>query len=382
MLSRRKALQELYENYNKPGHPIAFSGAQKIYLYFKKVLSLKDIDNFLQSQVVYSLHRENRIRPKKHIPTFAYVKRDLIQIDLLDVSQLADDNDGIRFLFIAIDSFSRKAWITPLLRKDQDSVLEGFKKLHAQMCPDGERIQAICSDRGKEFLNAVFQSYLDEHSIELRISKTLNHCGIIERFNRTIQSLLFKYLTQTGSKRYIDKLDLILKTYNNRRHRMIKCTPNQGETEAFKMLIRTEFEKRYSKLKKKEAGLSLGRLVRLRVDRTKFHRSYQQQSTDEVFRICEVIKKHRIPLYRVASIDDNEIIDGNFRKEELVPVNDDMRFRHKKTVRTLQSGKKIITLWGLPTSFKMTVDSEVVQEMLGRGNPPYFQPFLQNVDVL
>ena len=49
--------------------------------------------------------------------------------------------------------------------------------------------------------------------------------SIVERFNRTLKSRMWRYFTYTKKKRYIDKLDDFLESYNNSRHRTIKMAP-------------------------------------------------------------------------------------------------------------------------------------------------------------
>ena len=47
-------------------------------------------------------------------------------MDLADVSNLAKDNHGIKFLLVVIDLFSRYLWVHPLKGKTRQDVLNGL----------------------------------------------------------------------------------------------------------------------------------------------------------------------------------------------------------------------------------------------------------------
>ena len=64
---------------------------------------------------------------------------DLWQADLVDVSKIAKENRGYKFLLTVIDVFSKFAWVIPLMNKTSDSILQAItaifksrkpKKLH------------------------------------------------------------------------------------------------------------------------------------------------------------------------------------------------------------------------------------------------------------
>ena len=92
--------------------------------------------------------------------------------------------------------------------------------------------------------------YLEQEGINLRIPRTLQHCGMIERLNRTLQSLIFKDCSERNSFRYIDRLDLIVGTYLNRKHSTIKMSPLEAEDSGSAFRLLDQFERRYLKLKK------------------------------------------------------------------------------------------------------------------------------------
>ena len=87
--TKASAKRELENQYNVPGSPIAFASANKIFNYFRKILSIEEIGNFLSSKNTHTLFRENRKRARQHVPIQVYEKRQLIEGDLIDVSAVS-----------------------------------------------------------------------------------------------------------------------------------------------------------------------------------------------------------------------------------------------------------------------------------------------------
>ena len=136
-----------------------------------------------------------------------------LQGDLVDVSSLSKDNSNVRFLLTVIDVFSRKAFVEPLLRKTASSVAQGFEKILNRL---GFRPFYFNSDQGPEFVNATFKALLRKHEIEIFTSNDADiKCAIVERFNRTLMSKIYRYLTKHNSRRYLDVLPDIINNYNN-----------------------------------------------------------------------------------------------------------------------------------------------------------------------
>ena len=64
-----------------------------------------------------------------------------------------------------------------------------------------------------------------------------------------MQGLIYKHIERTFNFKYIDKLQDIIETYNNRKHRMTKLTPNQGEEKENSLHIQNMNEDYWRKIK-------------------------------------------------------------------------------------------------------------------------------------
>ena len=81
-----------------------FLGVNKIYEFYNHILSIKVIKIFLSSFESHSLMSEVHKTSKQNV-TIALHPRDAMQIDFFYVNEISQDNDGITYIFSAIDIF-------------------------------------------------------------------------------------------------------------------------------------------------------------------------------------------------------------------------------------------------------------------------------------
>lgn len=115
-------ISNIYYNASKPA---AYQGADKIRLTLKDKginnIGIHKIRKWLQNQDDYSLQKPVRRRFKRAQVVVAGPDEQL-DIDLMDMQSLAKTNDNVRFLLVAIDVFSRFAWVVPLKDKTGKNV--------------------------------------------------------------------------------------------------------------------------------------------------------------------------------------------------------------------------------------------------------------------
>jgi hypothetical protein len=283
---------------------------------------------------------------KHHNPFFIYSKRQQIQIDLIDVRNLAKYNNGTNYLMVAIDCFSKKAWIIAMKNKTAQASLDAIQKiLHDMTTP----ARCIFFDRGKEFVNRVVYNFLGGKRIKVLHPNSEIKAAIAERFNRSIQDLIYKYLTQNETRKYIDVLPDLLATYNNRGHRTLKfMSPNEAEQEENKNFVISALNEYYSKIValKVREKFKVGDFVRLYKYPTKFTRGYHERFTRELFEIVKVNRRMPIPTYSVKSCDTNDVIKGSFYNNELQKVSGDV-FKVEKVLkrRTVSGQRQLYVKW-------------------------------------
>ena len=75
---------------------------------------------------------------------------------------------------------------------------------------------------GAEFTNRKFKRVLHDVGINYYVTFSENNAAVVERFNRTLNTKMWRFFTHSNSYRYIDVLQGLLKGYNSSPHRGIK----------------------------------------------------------------------------------------------------------------------------------------------------------------
>ena len=153
--------QKLEEIYYDPSKVGSFGGIDAL----SRAVDAKPVKDWLVSQETYTLHKPVRRRYKRR-QTFCLGVDHLWQVDLVDVSSLSRYNDGYRFLLTCVDCLSRYAWTVPIKNKSSGSVLEAFASITDMRKPTN-----LQSDKGTEFLNSTFQSFLKASDIHFYTSE-------------------------------------------------------------------------------------------------------------------------------------------------------------------------------------------------------------------
>ena len=350
----------LKENYKKPGHPIAFSGISNVYQYYNGNLSISKIKEILASIEAYTLHREFHKGIRN--TSFSHFKRYQFQMDLVDIQSLSKYNKGVNYLLNVIDTFTRYAFVRPLINKTANSVLNAFKSILSEA---GQKPYMLVMDKGTEFKNAQFEHFCKTNNIKFINPESQTHAAYVERFNRTLQQLIYQYMTENETNHFLNVLQDLVKTYNNRIHRMIKTTPFLAESNPdISLNIRLLASKNQEKIKKIKPKYKVNDYVRIAKQKTTFARGYDEQTQREIFRIWKVDVSKKIPLYYLESYDKSEKIQGGFYSFELTLV-DTVVFRIEKVLRKRKyRGKnQIFVKWkGFNDTYNEWIDEANVEQ--------------------
>ena len=114
------------------------------------------------------------------------------------MSSLACFNKGYKFLLTCIDVFLKFAWVVPLKNKSGESLVNGFQSV-LDLNRSPEKLQ---TDKGTEFLDRNFQSLLKENSIHFFTTNSELKASMVECFNHTLKTRMWKYFTHRHFARY------------------------------------------------------------------------------------------------------------------------------------------------------------------------------------
>lgn len=306
---------EIINGYTK-NFPWSYGGVSQVHEYFPQ-LSLQSISKILSEVDVYTRFKKVK-RQKKFSPIFVFDRRELWQADTVYFTNkdMVKANNGYAFLFTIIDCFSKFAWAVPMQKNSCKSTLEIFK----QVVEDNEPPEKLNTDRGTEIICKDFISYLKQMKIKHYVSYSLRKCPIIERFNLTLQNILYKMMAQNKTYKWVNLLDNALNIYRTRKHRTIKMSPENAEKNENSIEVRANLLDFFHKkrIKSKVPMFKLGDTVRMSKYKNVFHRGYAENNTDEYFTIISVNNKLPGSPRYILKDTKNDIIKGSFFEEEII----------------------------------------------------------------
>lgn len=351
-------LQEIYYD---PAHP---GGLGSVYKLRKAVgdctgvtPALTDVRRFLLGQDVYTLHaKAGKNFPRNKVLVSGIDKQ--FQIDLVDMSEYSVENDGVRYLLTCIDVFSKYAWVQCLQNKSAGVVTNAFKNILSQ----GRVPARLQTDKGTEFYNKQFQRVLSRYEIKHFSTSNETKACVVERFNRTFKTRMWRYLTSVNSRRYVDIIEDLVEAYNRTHHRSIKMPPASVNKDNEKIVFNNLYKLKPQK--KVSFKYRVGDTVRISKLRGVFRKGYEQTFTDEYFIITERIARDP-PVYKLADCG-GEVLKGTFYDPELqqVIIDKNKVFKIEKILDRKKSGRKsqVLVKWlGWPEKFNSWVsDKDIV----------------------
>lgn len=288
----------------------------------------------IKKQIVDEIHRSARKNFTRRKTDMVGIS-DTYQIDLVEMIPHARENRNFKYILTAIDIFSKFAWPVPIKTKSGKDVTYAMNTI---LC-NGNVPKNIHSDMGKEFYNSHFQKLMRDHGINHYSTYSVKKTAIVERFNRTLKTKMWKRLHYNGSYKWIDMLQDIVHTYNNTMHRTIKMNPSDVDKQNEQLLLRTVYlyENTLSIIPKYKIGDS----VRISKYKRVFEKGYEPKWTTEIFTIIKVQYTEPIT-YLLRDYKENDI-KGAFYEMELQTVKHPNAYLVEKCLKI--RGNKAFVKW-------------------------------------
>ena len=349
-------LERLYYNLDSPA---SFGGKEKLFKEAKNLnvnITRDDVQKWLGKQITYTLHRPVQLNFQTR-PVVVYDIDEQWQMDLVDLSKLSKYNSGFKYLLVCIDVLSKYAWIEPLKTKTSSELKEAIQKIFLY---DKRQPLTIQTDKGTEFLNSLVKNMLKEKNIKLFTTNSERKASVVERLNRTMKSIMFKYFTKNNTRKYIDVLSDLVRRYNTSYHRSIKICPIDVTKAIVPQVWINLYEKQPPKSK---VELKIEDFIRISIEILPFQKRYQEIWTEEIFIITHKVVGNPT-VYKIKDQAD-EPIKGTFYYEELQKVSEPSTYRIEKVIRKKRTadGKLIYYVkWkGYSNKFNSYVPAEDLQ---------------------
>ena len=304
-------------------------------------------------------------KPVRHkFPTrkvFFRAKDQTWCMDLADMSHWKDENDRYTFILTIVDGFTRWAAARPLKSKSATEVLAAVKDVVAE---SGRRPLQFWCDEGTEFLNKEMTKWRKENSIGMYHTYGRGKSVIVERFNRTLKTIMWRTLTANNSHAWVEILPKLIETYNETEHGVLKMSPNYASShpEAAAEVwnrVRKKEDRKIPKSKFKVDDV-------VRVSRTKgvFEKGYDAGWSREEFKIAVVLPTNP-PTYQLQDYNGEEI-KGSFYEQEMQIVTEPGTFLVDEVLKERGKGdkKELFVSWlGWPSKFNSWIPAKDAQDL-------------------
>ena len=159
----------------------------------------------LKHRLGLGIHWSNQLENELHKPVrrrfdkrtlFAKQVDDIWTADLVDMSPFSRSNEGYKYLLTVIDVFSKYGWIVPMKTKTGKEFAQAFRKLFLA-----------------EFYNRQLKGVLEANNVMLYSTENEEKSSVVERWNRTMKNIMWKYFTANNTQKYIDVLPSMVDKY-------------------------------------------------------------------------------------------------------------------------------------------------------------------------
>ena len=360
------ALRALYHN---PADPGSLGGVERLYRRAHELhvpgANREAVKDYLRGEQAYTLHKPARRHYVRNHTYVGGIDRQW-QADLADMQQYARQNGGMRYLLTVIDVFSKFAWVEPVRSKDAGTVTGAFQQVLERARP--RRPRRLQTDKGKEFFNGTFRNLMREKHIQHFASESDQKAAVAERFNRTIKTRLWTYLSDRGTVRWIDIIQDLVRSYNNSYHRSIGMKPvDMRQQDQDRVWVRL-YGDGDTHLK---PPIPIGSMVRVSNAKGIFEKGYLPNWTKEHFNVSAHPRKRLGTKRRVYKLRDynNDAIRGSWYPEEVQQIRDN-QYRIERVIRrrTAADGtQELLVKWdGWPAKFNSWINEndryDVVQQ--------------------
>ena len=315
------ALSKVYYTTDSPH---GYSTPTKLWRHVRKQfprLTLAQVRHWFTTQDVPSRFQQAH----KKFPRSSFVTRGVhVQwlADLADLGNLSRYNQQYRYILVVQDLFSRRLLgLVALKRKLSKVVAQALEEIIQRV---GRGPKVFYTDSGLEFsgdMNKVYQKYNIKHATT---NDFVQKAAPTERAILVIKQRLYKAMAATGSFKWTDKLEQVLKAYNESYNRTLKMTPNEAAMaeNKHKVYYNTAVEPEIEKMQTTMPNpfkYDVGQVVRVQMQQP-FGKSYVGNYSQVLYMVYKMEIKGGIPTYQLKELLTQEPLRGSFYTQELQPV--------------------------------------------------------------
>jgi len=228
LTDKEKIIKQIYENKETGYGSIKDTLRQAV----KKDSTIKydDVKKYLDKLP----HRQTQFKYKGFNSFISPHALFEFEVDLIDLGTYIEEKGGIRYGLVAIDNFTKYAWVQPMKEKNAKNLIEALDEIIYKM---GHPKQ-IYTDIEGAMTNKEFISWIT-NTKKIKHITTATHAHTVERFNRTLKENIIKRLEadNKGREEWTSELYYVLNKYNNTEHSSISMSPNSAKKKSNEKVV-------------------------------------------------------------------------------------------------------------------------------------------------
>ena len=210
------------------------------------------------------------------------------------------------------------------MTKAVELLLEKFKERF------GKYPNFVQFNEGKEFYNVSVRNLLKSHDVSYFSAQSNKKAAVMERFNRTLKGMMWKYFYSKGTYAWIDVLDKLVGNYNGTKHGSTLMTPADVNSSNKDAVWVTLYGSALGELPLPK--FRAGDTVRVSRYKSVFSKGYEANFTEEIFKVTRVLRGDP-NVYKLEDHEGEPIV-GKFYEEELsAEEKKDDTYRVEKVLR-------------------------------------------------
>jgi len=225
-------------------------------------------------------HRQTQFRYRGHNSWVSPRRLFELELDLIDLTAKAEENNGFRYALVAIDNFTKFAHAVPVKGKTPALLVEAMKEVLAKIGAPKQ----VYSDYEGSFDSPAWIRLMNANGI--KIIQTVGSANAVERFNRTLKTMLQTRLDAQGLSRdlWVQELGPILRKYNDTVHTTIEMKPNEAILPTNELLVAFNLSKNAIK-RRKYPDLTIGDRVRVMLKKDTKRKGYMPRWSTETYKV-------------------------------------------------------------------------------------------------
>lgn len=289
----------------------------------------------MRSKIAKELHKVARKNfPRRHVELKGI--EDLYQADLVDMIKFSKFNKGYKYIMTIINCFSKFALAIPLKSKRKSEVATALKPVFTKY-----KMRHFQTDQGLEFFNSDVKALTSQFNINHYFTHSEKKASICERFNRTLKNKMWRYFSEQGNYKWLDKLPELLNDYNRTYHSTIGMKPVEVNRTNEKTVLLNIADKNKKVIKSSIVKFKIGDRVRVSRFKREFVKGYWPQWSNEIYTVCKV--QQTKPITYLLKDDRGGVLKGGFYQYELSKTHLGEVYLVEKVLR--KKGDKLLVRW-------------------------------------